>query len=112
MATSLATTVTVCCIFYTLFNMGSRSADELKILYACAEGHVTKQKSNTDTYILRHCVGPTTYYLTAGSSRKIKGEEDVDQLINLYKNIYTKHVLYMHLYSIQAYALYCAVWYN
>lgn len=56
MATSLATTVTVCCIFYTLFNMGSRSADELKILYACAEGHVTKQKSNTDTVL--------TYYDT------------------------------------------------
>lgn len=70
--------------------MGSRSADELKILYACAEGHVTKQKSNSD-YKLRHCVGPTTWLL-AGSSRKIKGEVDVDQLIYLYKNIYTKHV--------------------
>lgn len=56
MATSLATTVTVCCIFYTLFNMGSRSADEPKILYACAEGHVTKQKSNSDTVL--------TYYDT------------------------------------------------
>lgn len=55
MATSLATTVTVCCIFYTLFNMDSRSADVLKIFYACAEGHVTKQKSNTDTYILPDC---------------------------------------------------------
>lgn len=71
--------------------MGSRSADELKILYACAEGHVTKQKSNTDTYILRHCVGPTTWLL-AGSSRKIMGEVDVDQLINLYENIYAKNV--------------------
>lgn len=50
MATSLATTVTVQYVYCTLFNMGSRSAVELKILYACAQGHVTKQKSNTETY--------------------------------------------------------------
>lgn len=67
--------------------MGSSSADELKILHACAEGHVTKQKSNTDNTTLCR-----PYYPTAGGSRKIKGEEDVDQLIHLYKNIYTKDV--------------------